>query len=304
MQTEQEIFEELGRLCVSPGYVHALAFICFRDNIVGYAEAISGEDLLKKYSWDRLIRTEIMTIVGLTLKSPVDFVLPEPATIQRYIEETHRLMNALHEAMSSPFFAQMIPEKLKDRTLNPFSQGSALREPIFYSGEAAYAFQFRDLAVPKYAADNAWLNQHKGFSIETARGVVEAFTRVQNENLTNTLQALRRKPPSEWSFLDGFCVKTDEVAKSCGYDLDMVLKVLSAFALPEGEKNDSFQSLHDFNVSTSTPLLKRESDAFVLFEQYSLAQALYDSPFYWMGADREYKDTSMGHRGQFTVSAT
>jgi hypothetical protein len=301
-QTEQDVFEELGRLCVSPGYVHALSFICFKDNIVGYAEEISGELLLKKYSWDRLIRTEVMTLLGLMLKSSVVFTLPEPATVQRYVEETYRLMSALHEAMSSPFFAQMTPEKVRDPAFNPFALGSGLREPIFYSGESAYTFQFRDLAALKYAEDNEWLNRHRGFPIETARGVVQAFTKVQNENLTNTLHGLRQKHPSEWSLVDGFSVNADDVAKSSGYTLDMVMKVLSAFALPEGERNDSFQSLHDFNVSTSTPLLRRGSDTFILFEQYSLAQALYDSPFYWMGADREYKDTAMSHRGQFAES--
>jgi hypothetical protein len=39
-------------------------------------------------------------------------------------------------------------------------------------------------------------------------------------------------------------VIADEVAKVCGYDVDTVVNVLSAFALPDGEKIDSFNSLH------------------------------------------------------------
>src|SRR5215467_3231389 len=259
IKTEQEIFEELARLCASPGYIHALAVICFKDNIVGYAGEISGKDLLEMYSRDRLIRTEVMTILGLTIKSPIDYSLPDPVVVQKYIEETYRLLNALHEAMTSPFLAGLTLEKLKDPAFNPFGSGSALREPIFYSGESAYCFQFRDLAVPKYAADDEWLKIHKGFSVRAARDVIQAFTQVQNTNLTATLDSLRQKHPSEWSLLDGFSVNANEVAKISGHTRASVVQVLSTFALPEGERNNSFKSLHDYNVATSTPLLMLES---------------------------------------------
>ena len=33
---------------------------------------------------------------------------------------------------------------------------------------------------------------------------------------------------------------------------------------------------------------------------YSLFQALYDAPFYWMNADDGYRDTALAHRGTFT----
>jgi hypothetical protein len=196
-KTEQAVFDELGKLCVSPGYIQALAFICFNDNLIGIGDELSGQDFLKMYSWDRLISTEIMTLVGLMVKRPIDFTLPDPTITLRYIDETHRLMKELHTAMSSPFFGQITPEKAMDPAFNPFVRGSALREPIFYSGEAAYAFQFRDLASPKYAADNAWLEQHKGFSIDEAHRVAKVFAEVQNRNLTRLLETQRQKPPSE-----------------------------------------------------------------------------------------------------------
>jgi len=130
--TEQAIFDELGQLCASPGYIQALAFICFNDNFIGIGDELSGQDLLEMHSPDRLIRTELMTLVGLMVKRPIDYALPEPETIQKYIEETHRLLKALHRVISSPFFDQITPEKVKDPTFNPFAYGSALREPIFF----------------------------------------------------------------------------------------------------------------------------------------------------------------------------
>jgi hypothetical protein len=34
MQPEQVVFDELAELCVSPGYVHAIAYLCYRDNLM------------------------------------------------------------------------------------------------------------------------------------------------------------------------------------------------------------------------------------------------------------------------------
>jgi hypothetical protein len=89
-KTEQAIFDELGQLCVSPGYIHALAFICIYNNVLGIYDELSGQDLLKMHSPDRLIRTELMTLVGLTVKSPIEFTLPDLSTIQKYIDETEQ----------------------------------------------------------------------------------------------------------------------------------------------------------------------------------------------------------------------
>ena len=133
-KTEQAIFDELGQLCVSPGYIHALAFICVYNNVLGIYDELSGQDLLKMHSPDRLIRTELMTLVGLTVKSPIEFALPDRPTIEKYIDETDRLLKELHSAMGSPFVDQITPEKLEDPNFNPFAYGSALKEPIFYSG--------------------------------------------------------------------------------------------------------------------------------------------------------------------------
>jgi hypothetical protein len=298
-KTEQTIFDELGKLCVSPGYIHALAFICFNDNFIEIGDELSGQDLLKMYSWERLNRNEIMTLVGLMVKRPIDFTLPDPATIQGYIYETQRLMKELHSSMSSALFGQLTPEKVKDANFDPFAYGSALREPFFYSGEAAYAFQLRDLALPKYAADSAWLKQHKGFSIDEAHRVARSFTELQDRNLTDLPATLRQKPPSERSVLEGFSVTPDEIVHASGVDVGAVKRVLSAFALQGSDRNGAFLSLHDFNACTATPLIERESGALILFSHHSLMQSLYESPFYWMIDDPQYKETAGINRGRF-----
>src|SRR5687768_17065521 len=64
MRKEQEIFDELAALCISPGYIHALAGLCFRDNFVRYAGEMKPDDMAHMFSRSRLIRTETGTLAG------------------------------------------------------------------------------------------------------------------------------------------------------------------------------------------------------------------------------------------------
>jgi len=41
------------------------------------------------------------------------------------------------------------PCKIGDQNFNPFKKGNVLREAIFYGGESAYQFQYRDLSKIK-----------------------------------------------------------------------------------------------------------------------------------------------------------
>ncbi|MFL6311344.1 MAG: hypothetical protein ACJ71W_04485 [Terriglobales bacterium] len=299
MRTEQEIFEELGLLCTSPGYIHALAHICLNDNFVSYAESgISEDDLLQKYSWDRLIRAEITILIGLLVKRPIDCSPPALDKLHDYVDNTYRLMNELHEAISPSLRLADVEGHAPKPVLATPNNENVFREPILYSGESAYSSQFRDLAVPKYAADDNWLEQNKGFRVAEARDVVRAFMKLQDENLTSAVWQLKDLPPEEKWILAGFSVDLYELAKRAGHPVDRVSNVLAAFTLPEGELNAGFQSVHDFNIVSAKPLFKR-NDSFVLFEQYSLAQALYESPFYWMLEDAAYRDAALQHRGEF-----
>jgi hypothetical protein len=65
----------------------------------------------------------------------------------------------------------------------PDLPGAALREPIFYGGESAYGFQYRDFAELKYGADDAWLRTNKRFTIGEVRKVVAAAAVVQDRKM-------------------------------------------------------------------------------------------------------------------------
>ena len=63
-RSELDVFADLAALARAPGYVHAIAQICYRDNLVSYSKEMKASDLQKLFSRERLIRTEITTILG------------------------------------------------------------------------------------------------------------------------------------------------------------------------------------------------------------------------------------------------
>ena len=297
MRSEHEIFRELASLCASPGYAHAVAYLCTRDNLITYSGEMKTKDMQHLFSKSRLLRTETSTLIGLMLKRPIDYTLPASSTLEKYIESTETLLEEMHHAMSASFWQVIDSVKIAEEGFNPFTTGAALREPIFYGGESAYSFQYRDFSSAKYANDTPWLIANKGFSIHDARNVVLAITRLQNEK---AISVMRSMPLEAWPFLSSMSFSVQEVADYGHIDMAIVDKVLSAFAIPPSVHNEQFNSLHDFNIANACPLICMPDGAYLLFHIYSLVEALYEAPFYWMGADKAYVSTAMQNRGVFT----
>ena len=142
LNTEQELFKELEKLCMSPGYSHAIAYFCFRDNTIQYVEGeMDVNDVMQQFSMERLVRTEISTLIGLACKGDLDMSHPGSKKIQEYIDTTASILHDIHKSMMPSM--QEIFDKAKrcDPNYNPFVRGKLLRESIFYGGESAYNFQ-------------------------------------------------------------------------------------------------------------------------------------------------------------------
>lgn len=300
IRLEADVFSELGLLCTSPGYIHAIAFFCLRDNSVLYGDTLTAEDLSQNYSRSRLIRTEISTLLGLMATETIDVTHPSTKTIEEYIIRTEALLEELHEAMMSDGFS---PENWADiisSGTNPFENGSALREPIFYGGESAYSFQYTALAPQKYAADAAWLTERKHFNMEQASRFGEALSSLLAEKQVAHIKELKETPPDNWTMLPAFTFTAPELAEKSGIDLATTEAILKAFSFPRTSRNVTFSSLSEFNLTNALPILEIEQGRYALFQFYSLAESLYESPFFWMCADKSYADSALAHRGEFT----
>jgi hypothetical protein len=214
------------------------------------------------------------------VQQEIDWSLPDAKTIQHHIDETVKLLKELHESMSWPLIEELRDAFESGKMANPFEKGSNLREPIFYGGESAYSFQFRDLSVQKYRADAPWLEKQMGFTIQFARDVVHALVKLQNGKFTSIQASFPDQSPNEWTFLPCFVFTTDELADASGMDREQVERVVNAFALPDGERNLSFRVIDDFSVVSAMPIIPIGDGRLFMLEQYSLEQSLYESPFF------------------------
>jgi hypothetical protein len=309
IRSEQEVFDDLDTLCGFPGYINVLAYLSYRDNLISYDGHMTNEDMAASYVPERTIRTEFSTLMGLMLKHPIDFSVPTPPDMQALIEKTEGLLGELHSCLNQPMIegikqivvAQQAGLSI-DETSSLFQRGDVLREPIFYGGESAYSFQYRDFALDRYAKDDDWLYANKGFRIADGHSVARALTQLLNRKMLETIEGMRHLDPSHWTTLPGFTSSCDEIATEAGVAPELASAVLAAFTAPESPTNASFTSLGDFNIANALPILRSPSGDYISLQAYGVVEALYDSPFYWMAADKSYKDIAFAHRGAFTES--
>lgn len=300
-RTEAEVFSDLESLCQSDGYLHTIAYFCFRDNVVRCDEEIQKEDFLEQYGTDRLLRIEISTLIGLACKVELNVNLPTPAKMQEYIEKTETFLLELHHSMM-PDISDMFKldaNNKPDKSYNPFNKGTFLREPIFYGGESAYHFQYRDLSKLKYKHDEDWLIRNKGYSLEELFIVIEAIGDLQLKKVNNILTQLLGEHPNRWSFLAPYTFTVDEIylAVFSTVSKSTVDLIVNSFVSIE---NYTFEALDDFNPKNAFPIIKLDTDTYLLFQNYTLLEALYESPFFWFWDDKLYRSQAMINRGNFT----
>lgn len=315
VRSEQAIFDELLGVCTTPGFVHAIGNFCVRDNVVGYAGKLEPADYAKLFSPNRLIRTEISTLIGLMARADIDRKLPAADQLNELQTKAEALLHELHDTMTEPMklaVKAMVAssgaarETASDGSsatstdlVKPNGGAATLREPIFYGPDSAYSFQYRDLAEVKYKNDDDWLKTNKGFSISEAKQVVTAIGTIQDGKLLDWVRGLKDIPPNEWTVVPGFTMLPSEIATSTSLSIDIVRKVLDAFSF-SNNGNPTFKGLSDFNATNAFPILKFEADEYIILQYVSLTEALYDTPFYWMGADSTYAPTALNNRGLFT----
>ena len=288
VRKESEVLDDLRNLCQSPGYAHVIAAYWMRGNMVRAPDGnLTPEGLAKRSA--ELTRREIDILVGLAVQGDLDLALPKPKVIRKYMKQTLAIMEELHSVIGAPFRPL--------HSVAPATLGDALREPIIYGPESAYESQYLDFAVERYSADNEWLKRNRGFIIEDAVQVVKALLAVRERAMEAVLLGSRTITPGRRNLLAPFAVNVSEVAAECGFSVETVAAVLDAFALRG--KNAEFATASDFNAATATPLIVMGAGSYLLFQTYTLAEAVYTTPSYWMVEDRDYRNAHSDHRGRF-----
>lgn len=297
MNKESKALKKLESLCTSQGYIHALAALCFRDNFYAYQDELTISKVAENFSMHALIRQEISLLTAMMLKNPVDGTFPGESIIETYMDATDQLLHELHVAINSFDFAEHI--KNDGITDNPFTKGEVLRETIFYSGETAYDFQYLDFSKQKYQRDDEWLLANKGFTIKDAVIIAKSISSLHTERALiagNLPDDIRKKGIS---YLPIFMFSIDDIHSDTGIDNYTIKNFIHSFSI-SGIIKEKFRSASDLNPVNIYPIIQIDEKNYVLFQLYSLAESLYESPFYWFLEDTSYKPIAETNRGAFT----
>ncbi len=298
---EQEVFDEIAELTATPGYAHVIAFLCVRDNFIWHRRnGMKAEDMQHLYSRSRLIRTEMSTLIGLMVRAGGDLTAPPPADVDTLVKRSDALMEELHRSMGTPTLESMFTAfEVGETPPNPWESNGAMREPIFYGGEGAFSFQNCDFAIEKYAADDPWLQEHRKAGIADMVAFAKAAANIQNGKVSGAMAA-GANTPGDPRLLEAFTLTAAEIAPAAGLGEKTASACIAAFRLAAGRGNPTFASISDFNAVNGSPVLETGDGRHLLFHFNALAEAVYESPFYWMFDDRPYRPALSDHRGDFT----
>lgn len=296
---EQEIFDDLATLAAMPGFAHVIAYFCARDNFTWFSDEMRAEDLQHLYSGSRLIRTEMFTLIGLLARDDPDYDAPPPKNSDVVAAQAEALLEELHHSLTAPWGEALEDFAAGDAPIDRSTSADGMREPIFYGGEGAFSVQNCDLASEKYAADNEWLIKYKGATIDEMIAVAKVIGDQNVAMMTEVVQA-NEVIVGDPRLLSAFIFTLGDLMPRLDLAPEKIAASIAAFTLKRGNGNVAFKSLHDFNAAIATPIIQVDGDRFILFHFNALADALYESPFYWLGADKAYVDSAMKHRGQFT----
>jgi hypothetical protein len=299
-RSEAEVFADLEELCQTPGYARVIARMCLLDNMISYAGEATADDMLRLYDPVRLLRNEMNVCIGLWAKGARDFEPLDQHLVEQSIAKTRRLCEEIHWAMTGPMVAAMRArvDGRADADSDPTASGAAMREAIFYGGESAYAFQYRDFAPARYAADEPWIVANKGFSMKDAAEVARAVGRIIDARASQALSRSRGDFAAIGDALELYTFSAEEVGRAARLPAEACERVLAAFACPREERNAQFTRVDARNMAAILPVMRRDS-RYVLFNIIDLYEALYQAPYFWMLADRAYK-LAANHRGAFT----
>jgi len=301
MNTQREesvIFNELADLCTSPGYAHVIAYFCYRDNTCFINEQMKPENIQEQHRQESLIRNEISTLTGLLVKKAINLTMPTQDSIESMINQTEVLLRELHDSLSQPMRSHLNHVR-SEQNANSINLGQVLREPIFYGGDSAYYFQHLEFSIKKYASDDDWLKNNMGFSIFDAKEVVYHIIELQRIKLQSHLGSLKEAHPENFTMLPAFIFTLDELMERTGIEPKIISNILSAFCMPVKNSNETFTTLSELNCTNYCPLILVKEHHYILFQHYNLSESLYESPFYWMVADKKYVDKANINRGAF-----
>lgn len=220
--------------------------------------------------------------------------------------------------------------------LSDEAKAQSIQEAIYYNGDSAYDYEYVHFLKKKYKYDREWLIENKGFNIDNAGEIALEIKRLINSkasklsfpNRSINYKTLGIDSIEEFNKLltfapfinilspfenDGMsCSFDDAIVPFCNQIRDLFcvscndlvglkdagtfLNLFSFSITPNC--NQTYQRFGDYNILQATPIIRLEEDRYFVPLIYQLFVSLYESPYYWIMADKQYFKKAGSNRGK------
>ena len=293
---EKDILSDLDQLTQEPGFMYT--------SCVMVAQALwMSPDEVADINWHlRPNNQELSLLLGFLVKHPLRLdEFPSEETVEKQKTIASRLLNELHLACEFPPLPNADPtnndedrlRKLSDAYTEWMESGMGMREPIFYGGDGAYSFQYLELASERYALDEDWIQINVGIGVDEIREIANALRQLHSERIQN-IDFGSTHDQSCKAILSSMAFHPDDLPNINRHALGCFL---DWFSFKPGEVNQNFNSIGDYNKIHSHPVITLGDGRYWVPIFANLAESIYESPYYWMDKDEEYKDTASKNRG-------
>ncbi|WP_204673658.1 SEC-C metal-binding domain-containing protein [Flavobacterium tibetense] len=290
--SKKDILNRLNELTKSYSFIYILSLIVLRD----FCGTI--DNLFSKNVREHLNDKELSFLIGLWLKNiKKDKFIESEDELQNNFEEVYTLMDNLHFTFLEGLKNINPLEKLDIYEM--FSNGPFLQETMIYSGTGAYDVQYKKLSSEKYKYDKEWFLANKEFDVD----LFEKFYDNIKDNLQNKLNNRKLlKAISDYEqVLNIFCLSKIEITKNDPHFENILNCLTTDISL---KNNTDFNYLGDFNIFSEKPIIKIKDDCYFIPSSFSISESLYESPFYWMLQDANYKKIALKNRGDIAEELT
>ena len=294
--TESQILGELQTLACSPGFIYALAHAAAANTFI----QLEGSDPHERFSIK-----ELTLMAGLLALRPIDStVIPDEEALTVQVGHMFALLKKLHEVVSQPMtngtmsrVTEGLPENATQANA-PLTtpSGSEMVEPFFYVGTGAFDFQYLDLAGQKYCYDSDWLESNIGLSLPLMVSAARKLQDLRERCFPSLLQAQTYADRCQ-AALATFSFSRNDLNLLSDSEFEGFIE---KFAVTPGEVRHRLDGVGSLNELEFRPIIRLSEDEFFMPVGFMLAKAIYESPFFWMITDNDYKDQVSNHRGRST----
>lgn len=355
IRDSKDILEDIKELVNSKGYIYALCLIIMEDF------HFDVEQMHEINYWNRLNKNEISLLLGFLIQNSISLEKPDsPFDLIDLKKKTNSLMEELHHSTNKSMYekfrnlVETLPSENKPSKLEFFGGENSFIEPIFYSGDGIYDFQYLEYLERKYKYDEEWLIKNRNFRFNEVIAIASRIKQLHQEKIKkvfffglkeNKDKIIRKIKKNRFitkssqnksidkylsmmefyqfrelfetekhiengfskeevvekgwnSFYNGllnlFCISLDDFSEQIN-----ISDFLTNFSISVNSKglNNHFKNIGDFNLFTAKPIIQFDSKRYFIPIVFSVFEAVYESPYYWMLEDKIYHDKLSHNRG-------